>query len=62
MRQCSSPGISDSLNPIITLLGTGGVASIVGTVLKQNETYQNFSFKLLVIEFNDHLRSWPGKA
>ena len=34
-----------SMNLAITLLVTVGIASIVGTVLKQNEPYQNYIFK-----------------
>jgi cytochrome c biogenesis protein len=38
-------GFLGSMNLAITLLVTVGVASIVGTVLKQNEAYQNYIIK-----------------
>jgi cytochrome c biogenesis protein len=34
-----------SMNLAITLLVTVGIASVIGTVLKQNEPYQNYVFK-----------------
>jgi cytochrome c biogenesis protein len=34
-----------SMNLAITLLVTAGIASIIGTVLKQNEAYQNYIIK-----------------
>ena len=39
------PGFPGSVNLAITLLVAVGIASIVGTVLKQNEAFQNYIIK-----------------
>lgn len=56
------PEFPGSMNLAYTLLVTVGIASIIGAVLKQSDTYQNFSFKRLVSDLDNRLRSLPCKA
>ena len=44
-RRTALPGFPGSMNLATTLLVAVGIASIVGTVLKQNEAFQNYIIK-----------------